>query len=325
MSQIASRRLSFADYVAARRGDVDRALERWLPAPPACPPALAEAMRYAVGNGGKRFRPLLALAAADAVASANGGGETARADALRRALPIACAVELVHTQSLVHDDLPAMDDDVLRRGQPTVHVRYGEGLAILVGDGLLAQAFGLLARHPADEGDAPLLARKLRVVAALGDAVGASGMVGGQAIDLTTTGSCRPDGAGAALDLDALSDMHARKTGGLIRAAAVGGALMAGGSDGQVEALSAFAVRVGLAFQIVDDVLDVEGCAATLGKTAGKDAGAGKVTFPGLVGRDTARLMATDAVAEAEATLARAGLSSPYLTGLARGVVSRRD
>jgi len=325
MSQVASPHSSFADYVAERRADVDRALDRWLPAPPACPPVLAEAMRYAVGNGGKRFRPLLTLAAADAVAVANGGGEAMRAETLRVALPIACAVELVHTQSLVHDDLPAMDDDVLRRGQPTVHVRYGEGLAILVGDGLLAEAFGLIARHPVVPGDAVLPGRKLRVIAALGDAVGASGMVGGQAIDLTTTGSCHGDGGGAALDLDALSDMHARKTGGLIRAAAVGGAIMAGGNDAQVEALAAFAGRVGLAFQIVDDVLDVEGCAATLGKTAGKDAGAGKVTFPGLVGRDTARLMAIDAVADAEATLVRAGLSSPYLTGLARGVVSRRD
>jgi len=153
--------------------------------------------------------------------------------------------------------------------------------------------------------------------------VGAAGMVGGQAIDLLVTGTCRPDEACESLDLAALSDMHARKTGGLIRAAAVGGALMAGATPGQVEAMAGFAVRVGLAFQIVDDVLDVEGSAATLGKTAGKDAGAGKVTFPGLVGREQARLMATEAVAGAEAVLAGAGLASPYLTGLARGVVNR--
>ncbi len=282
-------------------------------------------MRYAIGTGGKRFRPLLALAAADSVAVANGGDEAARAEAVTLALPMACAVELVHTQSLVHDDLPAMDDDVLRRGQPTLHVRYGEGLAILVGDGLLAEAFGLLARRPVDGGDPVLLARKLHVIAALGDAVGATGMVGGQAIDLLSTGSCGHLGAGAALDLDALSDMHARKTGGLIRAAAVGGAIMAGATSDQVEALSAFAVRIGLAFQIVDDVLDVEGCAVTLGKTAGKDAGAGKVTFPGLVGRDRARLLAIEAVADAEVILADAGVSSSYLTELARGVVTRRD
>lgn len=325
MSYAALRSLPFADYVADRRRDVDAALERWLPGPPDCPAGLAEAMRYAVASGGKRFRPVLALAAADAVAVANGGDDEARSDALVLALPIACAVELVHTQSLVHDDLPAMDDDVLRRGQPTVHVRYGEGLAILVGDGLLAEAFGLLARYPSEQEVPHAGPRKLRVIAELGKAVGAAGMVGGQAIDLAVTGSCRPGADGASLDLAALSDMHARKTGGLIRAAAVGGAVMAGASAEQVAAMAAFAERVGLAFQIVDDVLDVEGCAATLGKTAGKDAGAGKVTFPGLVGRDQARLMAIEAVADAEAVLAGAGLSSPYLTGLARSVVHRRD
>jgi geranylgeranyl pyrophosphate synthase len=325
MSHAALRPLAFAEYVAERRADVDAALERWLPASPDCPAVLAEAMRYAVASGGKRFRPVLTLAAADAVAVANGGDDEARAAALALALPVACAVELVHTQSLVHDDLPAMDDDVLRRGQPTVHVRYGEGLAILVGDGLLAEAFGLLARYPSGREVPHAEPRKLQVIAELGRAVGAAGMVGGQAIDLAVTGSCGPGGKGADLDLAALSDMHARKTGGLIRAAAVGGAVMAGASADQVAAMAAFAERVGLAFQIVDDVLDVEGCAATLGKTAGKDAGAGKVTFPGLVGRDQARVMAIEAVADAEAVLASAGLSTPYLTGLARSVVHRRD
>ncbi len=325
MPQTDLHQLSFADYVARRRGDVDAALERWLPGPPACPADVAEAMRYAVGSGGKRFRPLLALAAAEAVATANGADDAGRASAVRQALPVACAIELVHTQSLVHDDLPAMDDDVLRRGQPTVHVRYGEGLAILVGDGLLAEAFGLLAREPAGAGDDTSLDRRLRVVIALSEAVGAGGMVGGQALDLGSSDTAGPAGDHVPVDLAALSDMHARKTGGLIRAAATGGAIMAGGTARQIDAMAQFAARVGLAFQIVDDVLDVEGCAATLGKTAGKDAAAGKVTFPSLVGRERAREMAIDAVAEAEVLLAGAGLTSSYLTALARSVVNRHE
>jgi geranylgeranyl pyrophosphate synthase len=324
MTHAAARPLDFAVYVAECRADVNAALDRWLPKPPHCPPVLAEAMRYAVVSGGKRFRPLLTLASADAIAVAHGADDAGRALAHRRALPVACAVELVHTQSLVHDDLPAMDDDLLRRGLPTVHVRYGEGLAILVGDGLLAEAFGLLARE-LSRAEMPHLERTLHVIAELGRAVGAGGMVGGQAIDLAVTGACGPEGPGARLDLAALSDMHARKTGGLIRAAAVGGAVMAGGTSAQVAVVAAFAERVGLAFQIIDDVLDVEGCATTLGKAAGKDAGAGKITFPGLVGRERARFMAVDVVADAEALLAGAGLSSPYLTGLARSVIHRRD
>jgi geranylgeranyl pyrophosphate synthase len=322
MTQTATRQLAFLEFVAARRAEVDAALDRWLPSAPACPPIVAEAMRYAIGAGGKRFRPLLALSAADAVAVANGAKGLQRAAAMQAALPAACAVELVHTQSLVHDDLPAMDDDVLRRGQPTVHVRYGEGLAILVGDGLLAEAFGLLAREPADQGDAAILARKLRVIAVLGEAVGATGMVGGQAIDLSQTGTVGGDAA-ATLDLAGLSDMHARKTGGLIRAAAMSGAIMAGGDHAQVDAMARFADRVGLAFQIVDDVLDVEGCAASLGKTAGKDAHAGKPTYPALVGAASSRAMAVQAVAEGEALLADAGLSSAYVSALAHSVIAR--
>lgn len=323
MTQSAPVTSGFLEFAAARRVEIDDALEHWLPQPPACPPRLAEAMRYAVQTGGKRFRPLLALAAADAIAVARHGCATATCRARDAAMPLACAIEFVHAQSLVHDDLPAMDDDVLRRGQPTVHVRYGEGLAILVGNGLLAQAFALLARGPARDGAVPA-ERTLRVVSLLGEVIGASGMVGGQAIDLAATGSWHGHAGGPTLDLAALSDMHARKTGGLIRAAAVGGAIMAGADDDEVAAVEQFACRLGLAFQIVDDVLDVEGCAATLGKSAGKDARDGKVTFVGLVGREAARTMAADTVADAEATLARAGIVSPHLVGLAHAVVSRR-
>ena len=321
MPGTARRQLAFLEYVAARRAEIESALDGWLPRPPSCPAGVAEAMRYAVGAGGKRFRPVLTLAVADAVAEASGAGEERVAAVRRQALPAACAVELVHTQSLVHDDLPAMDDDVLRRGLPTVHVRYGEGLAILVGDGLLAEAFGLLAREPDAGEDAGLVRRKLRVIAALGDAVGASGMVGGQAIDLTCAGSAGSAGPGP--DLSMLTDMHARKTGGLIRAAALGGAIMAGATPAQEAGIARFAERIGLAFQVVDDVLDVEGCSDTLGKTAGKDARAGKPTFAVALGCDGARALARDAVSDALEALERCGLASAPLTGLAAGVVTR--
>ena len=312
--------LAYLEFVAQRRAEVDAALDRWLPRAPACPPAVAEAMRYAVGSGGKRMRPVLTLAAADAVACAAGLDDDAAAAVQRLALPAACAIELVHTQSLVHDDLPAMDDDVLRRGLPTVHVRYGEGLAILVGDGLLAEAFGLLAREPDEAGQCDLLARKLRVIAMLGDTVGAGGMVGGQALDLAHTGSAAsPRGC----DLPLLLDMHARKTGGLIRAAAVAGAVMAGADDAAEAALARFGERVGLAFQIVDDILDVEGTADTLGKTAGKDAHAAKPTYAALLGCEQARAAAVEAVDEAIAVLEAARLASVHLTTFARSVVTR--
>ena len=312
--------LAYLEFVAQCRAEVDAALDRWLPRPPACPPAVADAMRYAVGSGGKRLRPVLALAAADAVARARHLDES-QVDAARRlALPAACAIELVHTQSLVHDDLPAMDDDVLRRGLPTVHVRYGEGLAILVGDGLLAEAFGLLAREPEDDGHCDQLARKLRVIAMLGDTVGAGGMVGGQALDLAHTGSIATRDA---LDLPALIDMHARKTGGLIRAAAVAGGIMAGADATREAALGVFGERIGLAFQIVDDILDVEGTASTLGKTAGKDAVAAKPTYATLLGCDRARAAAHDAVEQAIAALDQAGVATPHLAALARSVVTR--
>src|SRR5947208_13288094 len=187
---------------------------------------MSEAMRYSVFAGGKRFRPILTLAVADSVAR----------DATDLALPAACAIELIHTYSLIHDDLPAMDDDTLRRGRPTLHVVYGDGIAILAGDGLHAGAFGLLAREPSDE---TLAARKLRVIQIVGDAAGAGGMVGGQAIDLQAGGQAR--GARIELDVDGLRVMHARKTGALIRAAASAGAIMAGGDEDRIRAVDEYA------------------------------------------------------------------------------------
>ncbi len=316
-------RLPLSAWVEERRAEIEASLDAFLPRAPAAPGLIADAMRYSVRAGGKRLRPLLTLATAEAV------GSVARpvnpSNALRLAMPAACALELVHTYSLVHDDLPAMDNDTLRRGQPTLHVVHGEAMAILGGDGLLTEAFGIIARAPEDP-DGRLAQRKLRVVATLAAAAGAEGMVGGQAIDLHWSGQGGPQAPPVASpDLDRLRDLHARKTGALIRAAVVVGAIMAGGSDETLRAVDAFAADLGLAFQIVDDVLDVEGTAAALGKTAGKDAAAGKVTYPSLVGLDGSRALAKEAIARAEASLRGAGVPTDYLLGLAAWVVERQQ
>ena len=306
----------FRGYLDARRREIDAALGEALPAPPACPPPLAEAMRYSVFAGGKRFRPILTLAAAEAARprrpDPSAPGDQARALALRGA----CAIELVHTYSLVHDDLPAMDDDTLRRGRPTSHVVFGEGLAILVGDALLTQAFSLLS-GPRPPGAPGFEARRLRAVARIAEAAGAAGMVGGQALDLA--------GAATAAEGDpeaALRGVHERKTGALIRAAAAVGAILAGGGETAVRGVDAYAAHLGLAFQIVDDILDVEGATADLGKTAGKDAAAGKPTYPSRLGIDRSRALAADAVDAARGALAAAGLEG-RLGDMAEWVLSR--
>ncbi len=316
-------------YLRAQCKRVDEALDRFLPAPPACPRIVSEAMRYSVFAGGKRFRPVLVLAAAEAIAArpalqqppdpAIGPDE-----ALRLALPAACAVEMIHTYSLIHDDLPAMDDDTLRRGRPTLHVVYGEGTAILAGDGLLSEAFGLLSREPAD--DSPnRLRRRMRALGELATASGAAGMVGGQVIDLVAAEAAARNGHDPEFRLDALRQMHAMKTGALIRASAVTGAIMAGATDEAVAAVGAYAVELGLAFQIVDDILDVEGATESLGKTAGKDAAAGKPTYPALVGLDGSRQLAEQAYADGLRALERVGIGPGRMHQIAEWVVRRRN
>ncbi len=216
-------------------------------------------------------------------------------------MPAACALEMIHTYSLVHDDLPSMDDDDLRRGRPTSHVVHGEGMAILSGDGLQAEAFRLLAREP--QGYHPaLMQRKLRVLALIAEASGPAGMVGGQAIDLSAAAGKTK--APATLTPDLLRDMHARKTGALIRASVTAGAIMGGANDQLFAALDQYGTEIGLAFQIVDDVLDEEGSAATLGKTAGKDKAAGKPTYPAFFGLDRSRAMAAECHDKARQALA---------------------
>jgi geranylgeranyl diphosphate synthase type II len=306
------------DYLRARRADIESALDAFLPAFPTCPSTVVEAMRYSISAGGKRLRPVLTLATAEAVADCVGQSPDS---ARRLAMPAACAIEMIHTYSLVHDDLPAMDDDSLRRGRPTLHVVHGDGMAILAGDGLQAEAFALLAREPRSM-DAQVGARKLETIAVIAGAAGIAGMVGGQAIDLEAV---RPGPGRRPLPLDTstLQAMHAKKTGALIRASAVAGAIMAGADRALIDDIDVYATEAGLAFQIVDDILDVEGRSEVLGKTAGKDAALGKPTYPALFGLVRSRELAAACLTRAEEALQRAGIGDSRLAGIARWIVHR--
>jgi len=302
-------------FLDEERPRIEAALDAALSAPPAGPSVVLEAMRYSLLGGGKRMRPLLVLASARAVAGRAGHSLD---DARRLAMPAACAIEMIHTYSLIHDDLPAMDDDALRRGRPTLHVLHGEGLAVLAGDGLHAEAFLVLARDP--ESDDPVItARKLAVIRLVGEAAGPAGMVGGQALDLAAVQAP----TGQPMTPDALEDMHARKTGALIRASALAGAMMAGADPATAAAIDRYGTAIGLAFQIVDDILDIEGSAAGLGKTAGKDAAAGKPTYPSIHGLDRSRALAADCLARAEAALADASLGDSLLRDIGHWIVAR--
>jgi geranylgeranyl diphosphate synthase type II len=313
MSQAKSLPSPFTEYLNSRRAEIEAALADALPDPPGCPAVVADAMRYSVTAGGKRLRPVLCLASADAVEGDRG-----------LAMPAACAIELIHTYSLIHDDLPAMDNDTLRRGRPTLHVVAGEGMAILAGDGLLTEAFALLARAP-ETTDAAIVARKLRVIGLIASAAGPVGMVGGQALDLACSIADPGGGLQAPLDANDVRAMHAKKTGALIRASAVAGAIMGGGGDNTVDQIDTAATELGLAFQIVDDILDVEGISAHLGKTAGKDAAAGKPTYPALYGLDTAKRMAAECLERAESALRAAGLAKSRLMEIGRWIVHRSN
>ncbi|MDF3980899.1 (2E,6E)-farnesyl diphosphate synthase [Luteibacter sp. PPL201] len=285
----------------ALAGRADDALARALPGDDAPPVELHRAMRYAVLGGGKRIRPLLVYAAGHAL-----GVDDERLDSP------ACAVEIIHAYSLVHDDLPAMDDDDLRRGRPTCHIVFGEAMAILAGDALQALAFELLARDE-PKIDAP---GRLAMLHALGAACGAEGMAGGQAFDLSAVGK--------RLTLSELERMHAYKTGALIRAAVRLGALAAGHHDGDLLArLDRYGHAVGLAFQVRDDILDIEGESSVIGKTAGKDAAADKPTFPSIIGLDASRARLDDLVADALDAIAPLGQRGEWLADLARYSAAR--
>jgi geranylgeranyl diphosphate synthase, type II len=292
-----------AEILTEYRARVDAALARWLPAADLPPATIHEGMRYSVFAGGKRLRPILALCGAEAV-----GGKTGAA------LPAAVALELIHTYSLVHDDLPAMDDDDFRRGRPTCHKVYGEAVAILVGDALLTYAFQVLS-DPDDDGAAP--ARRLQILHEISAAAGSSGMVGGQTMDIQAEGQ--------ALDGPTLLNLHARKTGALLRVSVRVGALAGGADERQLAALTTYGERIGLAFQIVDDLLDIEGTTAELGKTAGSDLRKQKATYPAVFGLETARADAARLLEEAKEALAPLGPGAAVLRDLADYMGRRRS
>jgi geranylgeranyl diphosphate synthase type II len=297
------------EYLAARRALVDRTLDAHLPPAATNPPIIHEAMRYAVLGGGKRIRPIVALAAA----------ETWGVDIDRLLVPLS-ALELIHTYSLVHDDLPPLDNDELRRGRKTTHVVYGEAMGILVGDALLTEAFSWLGRPL--EGVAP--ERQLRAIREVAGAVDSTGMIGGQVADLVAERSHERTDNHDVLVRE-LDFIHRNKTGKLFTASVVLGGLLAGAPEEKLEALRRYGDALGLAFQIVDDLLDIEESSAALGKTAGKDVAQGKLTFPALFGTDRARREVGRLLEEA---LGNAGIiAGPvnYLAPIARFICERRN
>jgi len=285
--------MEVAAFLKAKATRTEAALAVYVEGWENVPDSLLEAIRYSLFAGGKRLRPALALGAAEIVA-----GED------HAALPVACALEMIHTYSLIHDDLPAMDDDDLRRGKPTCHKAFGEASAILAGDGLLTMAFDAAA----DTGSA-------EIVREIARAAGVGGMVGGQQADL--------EGEGKQLALEALQRIHRAKTGALICAATRCGALAGGGTEVAVEALTAYGQHLGLAFQITDDILDVTGSEAVIGKPVGSDASRDKSTYPALLGLEESRRLASEAVDAAVESLADFGEAADTFRNLARYILDR--
>ncbi len=289
----------------ALRRAVEPALDRALPSEDAWPETIHRAVRYSLFAGGKRIRPVLALAAGEAV-----GGVR------EEVMPLACAVEMIHTYSLVHDDLPAMDDDDLRRGQPTSHRVFGEAVAILAGDALLTRAFHLLSEIPPDW-DETRIRRRLEATAVLGEASGTTGLIGGQVMDL--------ESEGRAIDAASLEALHRAKTGALLSACVRGGAILGGAGEADLTLLTRYGAAIGLAFQVVDDILDTTEGAEQLGKTAGKDEAAGKATYVSVHGLERAREMATALRREALEALEPLGKRGERLAEIARLIVDRHS
>ncbi|MCK9230261.1 MAG: polyprenyl synthetase family protein [Syntrophales bacterium] len=290
-------------YLEDRKTMVDRALDRYLPAAGSYPPVIFEASRYSLFAGGKRIRPILCIAAAEAL-----GG---RIDAV---LPAACALEMIHTYSLIHDDLPAMDDDALRRGKPTNHMVYGEGIAVLAGDALLTDAFRLIADEGAVSGADP--GDLLSVINEIARAAGYFGMIGGQAVDL--------DSEGKGVDYETLQYIHRHKTAALITVSLRAGGILAGGTPRKLSALTAYGENIGLLFQIVDDILNVEGDAVLMGKETGSDRKRGKATYPSIVGMEPARRKAAELVVSALASLTSFDDRAEPLRLIARHMMERK-
>lgn len=292
--------MDFLTELKKRAALVDRALAQYMPPEDAYPPLIHRAMRYSLFAGGKRLRPVLALAAAEAA-----GRDPAPV------MPAACALELIHTYSLVHDDLPSMDNDDLRRGKPTSHRVFGEAAAILAGDALLTLAFEWLARCaqslPAE--------RVARVIAGVAEAAGSAGLIGGQVVDTLSSS--------AKMDVKTLEYIHRHKTGALFRAAVRTGAILSGADEARLASLTTYAENLGLAFQIIDDILDEKGDTARLGKTAGSDQKNKKATYPALFGLERAGEKARRAAAAAVAALDNFGTEAAFLRQLVQFVVQR--
>ncbi|MGD9763927.1 MAG: polyprenyl synthetase family protein [Candidatus Binatia bacterium] len=293
--------MDLAAYLARQQARVDTALAEYFPAQTAHPHQLFEAIRYSLLGGGKRIRPVLALSACEAV---GGDGDAA--------LPVACALEMIHSYSLVHDDLPAMDDDALRRGRPTTHIAFGEGMAILAGDALLTEAFALLTQAAAASHQPRRVLLAAREIAV---AAGAHGMVGGQAADLAAEGQ--------AADLATVEYIHVRKTGALILAAIRAGALVGGARARELKRLTRYGECLGLAFQIADDILDAIGHTEKTGKVQGRDQDRHKATFPAVMGLLAAQARAIELRAQALDALRDLPETAEPLRALARFVVER--
>jgi geranylgeranyl diphosphate synthase type II len=303
-------RLDIERYLRERAAMVERALAQAVTESDAAAGRLFEAMRYSLLEGGKRLRPVLALAACEGV-----GGP------LEAAMGFACAIEMIHTYSLIHDDLPCMDDDDLRRGRPTNHKIYGEAVATLAGDALLTDAFWVLATSAlgnaaSESTNAPAPAAMLATIAELAAAAGSAGMVAGQAIDLL--------GEGRTMTIEELEYLHRRKTGALFVAAVRGGARLGGANEAQLEALEAYARALGLAFQVIDDILDVEASTEQMGKRTGKDLARGKNTYPGLIGLDKSWQLARELERRAQRALDGFDHRAEPLRSLASFAVERR-
>ncbi len=290
-------------YLSDRQKIVDEALQRYLSDEDGVPHDLHNAMHYSVFAGGKRIRPILCLAALEAC-----GGDMAPA------MPVACALELIHTYSLIHDDLPAMDNDDFRRGKPTSHKVFGEALAILAGDALLTEAFVLLSRA---EKVRLAAEKRLAVIQEIASAAGAAGMVGGQALDIRT-GKISPD-------FEGLQCIHRLKTGALIAVAVKAGAILAGANDDKIQSLNVYGSHLGIAFQIADDILNVEGDSRLMGKQTGSDVASGKVTYPTLLGLENAKTKLVEHVESAVAAIETFDSRALPLRVIARYIMERKS
>lgn len=294
--------MNFLSELEERSREVNEALDRLVPGAGTHPPVIHEAMRYSLFAGGKRIRPVLALATAEILGGSAG-----------EIMPAACALELIHTYSLIHDDLPAMDDDDLRRGMPTSHKKYGEAIAILAGDALLTMAFELIAKSPAAGRATP--ERLVRVVAEVAAAAGSAGLVGGQVVDVIS--------AAGRVDEKTLAYIHHNKTGAMFRVSVRTGAILSGAGEDDLERFTVYAGHLGMAFQITDDILDIVGDEKKMGKPAGSDQKNSKATYPALYGLDQARQMAAREAGGALRCLEAYGAKAGFLRDLIGFIISR--